>query len=69
MFKNIFWKNESASKTGFFKVDNGKLIGINEIPGNGSINSCIESLGFPPNHIRTVITFNSDKIDTLRFKT
>lgn len=69
MFKNIFGSNESASKTGFFKVDNNKLIGINEFPGNGSINSCIESLGFPTNHIRTIITFNSDKIDCLGFKT
>ncbi len=69
MFKNIFGSNESTSKTGFFKVDNGKLIGINEIPGNGSINSCIESLGYPTNHIRTVITFSSDKIDSLGFKT
>ncbi len=69
MFKNIFESNESASKTGFFKVENDKLIGINEIPGNGSINSCIESLEFPTNHIRTVNTFSSDKIDCLGFKT
>ncbi len=69
MFKNIFGNNESTSKTGFFKVDNGKLIGINEISGNGSINSCIENLGFPKNHIRTVNTFSSDKINTLGFKT
>jgi len=68
MFKNIFGSNESTSKTGFFRVDNGKLIGIDVLPGNGSINSCIESLGFPTNHLRTVITFNSDKIDTLGFK-
>lgn len=69
MFKNIFGNNASSSATGFFKADKGKLIGINEIPGNGSINSCIESLGFPINHIRTIITFNSDKINSLGFKT
>lgn len=68
MFKNIFGSNESTSKTGFFKVENDKLIGINEIPGNGSINSCIESLGFPRNHIRTVNTFSSKKTDCLGFK-
>jgi hypothetical protein len=69
MFKNILGNNESASKTGFFKVVNDNLIGINEIPGNGSINNCIESLGFPINHIHTVNTFSSDKIDCLGFKT
>jgi len=68
MFKDFFKTNESASETGFFKVDNDKLIAINEIPGNGSINSCIESLGFPINHIRTVNTFSSDKTDCLGFK-
>lgn len=68
MFKNLFGSNGSARKTGFFKVDNETLIGINEIPGNGSINNCIESLGFPTNHIRMVHTFSSDKIDCLGFK-
>lgn len=68
MFRNKFGNEQIASKTGFFRVDSDKLIGIDEIPGNGSINSCIESLGFPINHIRTVITFDSDKIDTLGFK-
>lgn len=68
MFKNLFGSNGIASKTGFFKVANETLIEINEIPGNGSINSCIESLGFPTNHIRMVHTFSSDKIDCLGFK-
>jgi hypothetical protein len=69
MFKNIFGDSKSASKTGFFRVDNETLIEINEVPGNGSINSCIESLGFPRNHIRIINTFKSDKTDCLGFKT
>lgn len=69
MFKNLFDNNKRSSKTGFFKVANETLIEINEIPGNGSINSCIESLGFPINHVRIVHTFNSDKIGCLGFKT
>ena len=68
MFKDFFGNNQSVSKTGFFKVDKDKLIAINEIPGNGSINSCIESLGFATNQIRTVNTFSSDKTDCLGFK-
>lgn len=69
MIKNIFGNNKSSSKTGFFKADNEKLIEISEILGNGSIASCIESLGFPTNHIHIVYTFDSDKITCLGFKT
>ena len=65
MFKDFFGNNQSVSKTGFFKVDKDKLIAINEIPGNGSINSCIECLGFATNQIRTINTFSSDKTDCL----
>ena len=69
MFKNLFGNKGSSSKTGFFQVFNETLIEINEVPGNGSINACIESLGFPKNHLRIVHTFNSDKFDCLGFKT
>lgn len=68
MLLDFFGNNQSVSKTGFFKVDKDKLIPINEIPGNGSINSCIESLGIATNQIRTVNTFSSDKTDCLGFK-
>jgi len=69
MFKNIFGDKRSGGKTGFFKVEKETLIEIEEMPGNGSINACIESLGFPKNHIRTVLTFNSAQIQCLGFKT
>ena len=68
MFKYFFSNNQILSKTGFFKADKEKLIAINEIQGNGSINSCIESLGFATNQIRTVNTFSSNKTDCLGFK-
>lgn len=67
MLNNLFGNNKSSSKTGFFKADNGKLTEISEGIGNGSINSCIGSLGFPNNHIHMVYTF-SDKINGLGFK-
>ena len=67
MFNNIFGNNKKASKTCFFKCENETLTEINKIPGNGSINSCIESLGFPANHVRMVYPF-SDKISGLGFK-
>jgi hypothetical protein len=67
MFNNIFGKKKN-SKTCFFKYDNETLIEINDTPGNGSINSCIESLGFPANHVKTIHTFDSDKISCLGFK-
>jgi len=69
MLKNIFGDSRHASKTGFFKIEKGSLIALNEIPGVGSINDCIESLGFPRNHIRVVHTFDSDKTRCLGFKT
>ncbi len=69
MFRKFFSKNEIQSRTGFFKVEKDNLIEIASIPGKGSINDCIESLGFPINHIHTVNTFDSKKIYCLGFKT
>lgn len=69
MIKNIFGNKASGGKTGFFRVEKETLIEIEKMPGNGSINACIESLGFLKNHIRTVLTFNSAKIQCLGFKT
>ncbi|WP_407557893.1 hypothetical protein [Winogradskyella sp. 4-2091] len=68
MFKNLFSKNEYSSKTGFFKVENKELIPIDELE-IGSINNCIEKIGFPTNHIYTIHSFDSDKISVLGFKT
>ncbi|SFB80887.1 hypothetical protein SAMN04487891_102457 [Flagellimonas taeanensis] len=69
MFKNLLSKKEFTSRTGFFKVENNGLIEINRLNGNGSINNCIEAIGFPTNHIYTISTFDSDKISCLGFIT
>lgn len=69
MLKSFFNGNGNTSKTGFFKVEDNKLIAINEIQGNGSINSCIETLGFSINHIHVIYVFDSKKLDCLGFKT
>jgi len=55
-------------KTGIYKVDGKNLIEIEQTPGNGSINSIIDYLGYPRNHIKTVHTFDSNKFDCLGFK-
>ena len=68
MFKNLFSKNEYSSKTGFFKVDNEQLIPIDKLE-KGSINDCIETIGFPTNHIYTIHTSDSNKISCLGFTT
>jgi hypothetical protein len=68
MFKNLFSKKEYSSKTGFFKVEDKELIPINDLE-KGSINDCIEKIGFPPNHIYTIHSFDSNKISVLGFKT
>lgn len=67
MFKNPFSKKEYNSKTGFFKVKDKELIPIDELE-KGSINDCIEKIGFPTNHIYTIHSFNSGKISVLGFK-
>lgn len=69
MFSNLFSRKTDKNKTGFYKIDEGKLIEIEETPGNGSINSIIEYLGYPKNYIYIVHTFNSTKINCLGFKT
>ena len=46
MFKNIFSQKSGKSKTGFYKIESNRLIGIDEISGNDSINSVIEYLGY-----------------------
>jgi len=68
MFKNLFSKKEYSSKTGFFKVEDKELIPIDELE-KGSINNCIEKIGFPTNHIYTIHSFDSDKISVLGFIT
>lgn len=69
MFKYLFSKKEFNSTTGFFKVDNNNLIEIEKLKGNGSINDCVETIGFPKNHIYTIHTFDSKKISCLGFTT
>lgn len=69
MFRNLFSKKEFNSKTGFFKVEKENLIEIKQLIGNGSVNDCIETIGFPTNHIYTISTFKSNKISCLGFTT
>lgn len=68
MLKNLFNKGKDKNTTGIYVFKNSKLIELEETPGNGSINSIIESIGFATNQIHTVHTFNSRKIEVLGFK-
>jgi len=68
MIKNLFNKNSEKSKTGIFVFENSSLVELEETPGNGSINSIIESIGFSTNQIHTVHTFDSKRIEILGFK-
>lgn len=67
MFKNFF-KKEPQNKTGIYHFQNEKLVELDEVPGNGSINSVIQEIGFDPSQLHTVITYESDKIDVIGFK-
>lgn len=68
MLKNLFNKGKDKNKTGIYVFENSNLIELEETPGNGSINSIIESIGFSTNQIHTVHTFDSRKIEVLGFK-
>lgn len=65
MFGKFFSKK---NKTGIYKINTRKLIELEETPGNGSINTIIEHLGYPPNHIHTILLFDSKKIDSIGFE-
>lgn len=68
MIKDLFNKNHEKNKTGIYVFDNSNLVELEETPGNGSINSIIESIGFSTNQVHTVLTFDSKKIEILGFK-
>lgn len=68
MFKNLFNKNNEKNKTGIYILVNSDIVELEETPGNGSINSIIESIGFSTNQVRTIRLFESKKIEILGFK-
>ncbi|TXE13730.1 hypothetical protein [Algoriphagus aquimarinus] len=69
MLNWLFGKKPSGqSKTGIYKVDNRALVELEESPGNGSVNSIIEYLGFDTSQVHTVFTFDSPLIEIIGFK-
>ncbi|RYG50721.1 MAG: hypothetical protein EOO01_10075, partial [Chitinophagaceae bacterium] len=68
MFGKMFLPKKFKSPTGFFTMERDSLIPIDKMPGNGSINAVILSLGYPINHVHTVLTFDSPKIECLSVK-
>lgn len=68
MIKNLFNMSHGKNKTGIYVLDNSNLMELEEVPGNGSINSIIENIGFSTNQVHTVHAFDSKKIEVLGFK-
>jgi hypothetical protein len=68
LFKKLFGHNKSSRTTGVYKVENKKLIELDETPGNGSINSIIEYLGFETNQVHLVMFFDSKIVTNIGFK-
>ena len=68
MFSKLFSKKSNQSKTGIFEIKDGEFVELNETPGNGSINSVIEYLGYATNQVHVVLTFESKNIECLGFK-
>ena len=67
MFSNFFG-NKKSSPTGFFKVINNELDPIGELPGKGSIEDVIESLGYRLGQVYTIFTFDSNQISCIGVK-
>jgi len=69
MFLDIFKKNYGERKTGIYRLENDyNLIEFDTSPGNGSINSIIEELGFERSQIHVIFTFDSKKIEYIGVK-
>ena len=62
----FFKKKVEISPTGVFAISGKKLIPLNELPKEGSINDIAESLGYPNCH--TIHLFNSKEIGSIGFK-
>lgn len=65
---NIFKRQKEPTGTGVYTVRDNQLTELEKNPGNGSINSIIDSLGFPPSNVHVVHTFDSEKITCIGFK-
>ncbi len=68
MFSKLFNKGSKERKTGVYKYSDGKLVELDEMPGDGSINSIIKSLGFELPQVHTIFTFDSKLISTIGVK-
>ncbi|MDY0103765.1 MAG: hypothetical protein RBS07_12595, partial [Lentimicrobium sp.] len=68
MFNRLFRINASKNKTGIYFVEGNKLTELEESPGNGSINSIIEILGYEIPQIHTIFTFDSKNIECIGVK-
>lgn len=66
--KILAMKVVDTHETGIYKIEGKVLMELEKTPENGSINSIIDFLGYPRNHIHIVHTFDSEKIDCLGFK-
>ncbi len=64
---NIFKSKRESDSTGIY-VMNGVFRELDVLPGNGSINSIIDSLGYDRNLVHVVHALDSSKIDCIGVK-
>lgn len=64
---NIFNNKKKSNSTGIY-VMNGVFRELDVLPGNGSINSLIDSLGYDRNLVHVVHALDSSKIDCIGVK-
>lgn len=62
------FKGNAGARTGIYRFSDGRLIELDEEPGNGSVNSIIEELGFSLSQVHPIYTFDSEVIECIGFK-
>jgi hypothetical protein len=67
ILKTLFG-NGNTRKSGIYIIQNEKLIELENLPGEGSINDIIKSLGYELNQIHTILTYDSKDISNIGVK-
>jgi hypothetical protein len=69
MFRGLFNRSSDNNKgVGIYKLEGTQLVELDQQPGNGSINSIINKLGYELTQIHTVHTFDSTAISCIGVK-
>lgn len=67
-FRKLFRVNPESPRTGIYQYSNNELSELKAIPGDGSINSIVQFIGFHPEQVRTIFPSDSVRIQCVGVK-